>query len=706
MSFKISKCHVLIVFALACLVWLAHHQTTLADSSLPSALTLTPITDVHAGDTITVSARLTDVAGTPNRPLADALLVIHFNSAPFRQVRTDEHGGATVTVREPVSGTFHVEVFYAGDSATLPSYASTTFTVLPAVLDIQTVPAISGVELSVGNQTFRSDASGRIRIEQPVAGDFALHLITATLESTGSRAVFSRWSDNTFSSDRSVTISSSSQLQLGFEQSALVALQYSSPDGSPVSFERISNVIVKSSTGITHSYPSDVPHWLEANRIVRRQSGLESVPLQWGIDRVDISGSNVVNQDQQRFVPKPNDQWNVQLLIFTGSFTAHDAVFGFPLGREFEVTYPDGSKHVLPIDGDGHLTLDSLARGTYFVHVIGAPGIAARSPVDVSRDQAVNVMVLSYVDIGCGLGLAILAAAWLLLIGRPTILRAVGIQRPVFSDRRILVRSGVTVLAVMLALLVTFDAQVQGDNLPILPDLSAASAQQTRSNGVAASLPPLTDFATSRPTSTPTPAPQATPASSVESMAHSSTVAQYTVSPIFASFWNDNGGLSTFGYPIGDVFTVDAAHGVVAQLFEKQLLEQHPQQGGTPYEIELSRIGVQYAAQHGLLATTDFQPVAHSSAQQSSDCVYFALTQHDVCDAFLSYWQHHGLDFGDPGTSFRESLALLGYPVSEPFVDPETGLTVQYFERARLEFHPENPEGRAVILSNLEADIP
>ena len=33
---------------------------------------------------------------------------------------------------------------------------------------------------------------------------------------------------------------------------------------------------------------------------------------------------------------------------------------------------------------------------------------------------------------------------------------------------------------------------------------------------------------------------------------------------------------------------------------------------------------------------------------------------------------------------------MFGYPISEPFVDPTTGYTIQYFERARFEYHPEN----------------
>ncbi|MBX6341852.1 MAG: hypothetical protein IRY97_05290, partial [Thermomicrobiaceae bacterium] len=51
-----------------------------------------------------------------------------------------------------------------------------------------------------------------------------------------------------------------------------------------------------------------------------------------------------------------------------------------------------------------------------------------------------------------------------------------------------------------------------------------------------------------------------------------------------------------------------------------------------------------------------------------------------------------------------ESLALFGYPISEEFRDPQTGLTVQYFERARFEYHPANPDPYKVLLGRLGAE--
>lgn len=86
----------------------------------------------------------------------------------------------------------------------------------------------------------------------------------------------------------------------------------------------------------------------------------------------------------------------------------------------------------------------------------------------------------------------------------------------------------------------------------------------------------------------------------------------------------------------------------------------------------------------------------------------FAETGKCVRDGFLAYWQTHGLELGDAGVSYRESLALFGYPLTDEFTQTlEDGqeYSVQYFERVRFEYHPEtappDPEGTPVLLGQL-----
>ena len=165
----------------------------------------------------------------------------------------------------------------------------------------------------------------------------------------------------------------------------------------------------------------------------------------------------------------------------------------------------------------------------------------------------------------------------------------------------------------------------------------------------------------------------------------------HTLSFGFKYFWEHSGGLPVFGYPLTEEFqeiNADNAKNYTVQYFERQRYEYHPEFKGTPYETELGRLGAADALQRNLYNRVS---TAFPAAPKSSDpnCTYFPQTQHNVCGSFGAYWHTHGLEFGDAGVSFREAVALFGYPISEQFKDPDSGLMVQYFERARFEHQPQ-----------------
>jgi hypothetical protein len=93
--------------------------------------------------------------------------------------------------------------------------------------------------------------------------------------------------------------------------------------------------------------------------------------------------------------------------------------------------------------------------------------------------------------------------------------------------------------------------------------------------------------------------------------------------------------------------------------------------------VELARLGSEYTT--GRQDEAPFRPVA-PDLPDASERVFFAATGHTLGGAFAWYHSRHG------------GLSLLGYPISEEFyeVQPDgSPLLVQYFERARLSYHPE-----------------
>jgi hypothetical protein len=174
----------------------------------------------------------------------------------------------------------------------------------------------------------------------------------------------------------------------------------------------------------------------------------------------------------------------------------------------------------------------------------------------------------------------------------------------------------------------------------------------------------------------------------------------------FKDFWLKSGGLPVFGYPLTtefDELNPDTGFLYAVQYTERQRFEYHPELAGTPYETLLGRLGYADAKRRGLTSHPAFQPLPPTT-QSDAHSDFFPQTGHRVSHGFRAYWRSHGLDLGDPGISFRESLALFGYPISEEFVDPDTGLVTQYFERAVFEYHPDNPEPYKVLLRLLGAD--
>lgn len=164
-------------------------------------------------------------------------------------------------------------------------------------------------------------------------------------------------------------------------------------------------------------------------------------------------------------------------------------------------------------------------------------------------------------------------------------------------------------------------------------------------------------------------------------------------------YWNQNGALPVFGYPISDQ-TSQSIEGQTfqAQLFERERLERHPE-NARPYDVLLGRLGADSLSRAG----RDWRsfPKGDPAAPH-----YFAETGHTISSQFWGYWASHGLEFdGQPGKSFAESLALFGMPLSEATMElnPTDGkmYLTQWFERARFEEHPENAGTPYTVLLGL-----
>ncbi|NOK60113.1 MAG: hypothetical protein GFH27_549291n306 [Chloroflexi bacterium AL-W] len=165
-------------------------------------------------------------------------------------------------------------------------------------------------------------------------------------------------------------------------------------------------------------------------------------------------------------------------------------------------------------------------------------------------------------------------------------------------------------------------------------------------------------------------------------------------------FWQANGGLPVFGLPLAPAMVGD--DGLTYQQFERNRLELHPE-NAAPYDVQLGRLGDAMLEQQ----ERDWQ---YEPDEQllSGLCEEFANTGRQICGPFLDYWRSYGLELGDEGISYRESLALFGMPLTGTQTETDAAgnaVVVQWMERARFEYHPDNPVPYKVLLGRLGAEL-
>jgi hypothetical protein len=158
----------------------------------------------------------------------------------------------------------------------------------------------------------------------------------------------------------------------------------------------------------------------------------------------------------------------------------------------------------------------------------------------------------------------------------------------------------------------------------------------------------------------------------------------------FLQYWQSHGGLAQQGFPIsGEMQEISDTNGktYAVQYFERAVFEAHPEMA-PPNDVLLSLLGVFLYQQKYL---NGVPPAA--LVEGGGPSISFPETGHGLRGGFLKYWQSHG------------GLAQQGYPISDMF--PEKSAlngqvyTVQYFQRAMFEYHPENAAPNDILLSQL-----
>lgn len=152
---------------------------------------------------------------------------------------------------------------------------------------------------------------------------------------------------------------------------------------------------------------------------------------------------------------------------------------------------------------------------------------------------------------------------------------------------------------------------------------------------------------------------------------------QQCITGSIKTYWQTNGGLAVFGYPITPQRHefVEGRY-LLVQWFERDRLEIQ-----TDGHVTAGRLGARFLE----LTNQPWQfgngsiPAADQTSHGNDRCRVFAETGYALCGKFRSYWEQNG------------GLARFGYPIGNETLIQVDGrwLWAQYFERRRIEYHPE-----------------
>jgi hypothetical protein len=149
---------------------------------------------------------------------------------------------------------------------------------------------------------------------------------------------------------------------------------------------------------------------------------------------------------------------------------------------------------------------------------------------------------------------------------------------------------------------------------------------------------------------------------------------------VFRDFWDKNGGLANFGYPLTEEY-IDPKTNRVYQYYERARFERAQASSSL---VELGLLGRQAA---GDRAFATVEPIKNTKQRR-----YFPETKHILQYGFKDIWEAKG------------GVAIFGLPISEELDEQLAdgkAHPVQYFERARFEYWPDLPSGQRVLLSLL-----
>jgi hypothetical protein len=359
------------------------------------------------GQDVLVRVRVT-AAGAP---VTSRLVQLLLDGRQLRNGSLDGNGSVAIPIRGKELTFAHkalITVAFRGGTDLGASQTSREMTVTPALITVQTVPAVDGIPIILGTQRVLTQ-KGIATFQVSRVGSYVLTPDVSALYQSEMRAGFVRWADSVYTPERPIVVVGDEKLVLGLQVAYRGSFRFVNSAGNVIPPSSIQSITLTSTGGSEQTLTQFDNVWLDAGTAVKQLDTLVPSLRTWRVLEVQMAGTNVVNRGQQRITPAPRASWTVDLLLYDLQVQARDAIFGNPIGGELSLVYPDGSVRVTQLGKDASgIDYPQLPRGAYTLRLKVA-GLGAPTPVALSRDQTAVIRVITYLDLGI-LGSVLLVA--------------------------------------------------------------------------------------------------------------------------------------------------------------------------------------------------------------------------------------------------------------------------------------------------------
>jgi hypothetical protein len=280
-------------------------------------------------------------------------------------------------------------------------------------VSVDTVPVTAGVMVSLDGASAVTDRHGRATIPAPDLNGVVTRVHAAGATTDGAQVAVLRVS--------TVAARAAHQrhIVLALAVSTRVSFAFVDPVGAPVASSRISSLQLSSAGHTVDIAGADVGDGLllVTQKAHRDKGRWTASPVAYSVAKVTVDGAEAVFAGQQRYTTAHTSDWTVRLSVFDVSVDVRDVLFGSSIDSAADVTRPDASTYPVQLTAAEPTVLHALVRGEY-VLTAHAAAVGAGTRLLVSRDQAVQIRVITRLDVAVVVALLVGLCLSLVWVGR------------------------------------------------------------------------------------------------------------------------------------------------------------------------------------------------------------------------------------------------------------------------------------------------